>query len=96
MLLLKLRFFPLFISQIPQIHLAEVGSNTVRDVKQRILLVDLGEWFGYNHQMTLVEHNHQMALVVLSRSGVHLCFFRSKDCFQFVHLSYGKYTFPPI
>ena len=35
-------FPPLFISQIPRVNLAEVGSNTVRDVKQRILLVDLG------------------------------------------------------
>ena len=32
----------LFISLIPLVNLAEVGSNTVRDVKQRILLVDLG------------------------------------------------------
>ena len=33
----------LFISQIPQANLPEVGSNTVSDVKQRIILVDLGE-----------------------------------------------------
>ena len=38
----KTKIFPLFISQIPRVNLAEVGSNTVRDVKQRILLVDLG------------------------------------------------------
>ena len=39
----KTKISPLFISQIPRVNLAEVGSNTVRDVKQRILLVDLGE-----------------------------------------------------
>ena len=38
----KTKIFPLFISQIQRVNLAEVGSNTVRDVKQRILLVDLG------------------------------------------------------
>ena len=38
----KTKIFPLFISQIPRVNLAEVGSNTVRDVKQCILLVDLG------------------------------------------------------
>ena len=38
----KTKIPPLFISQIPRVNLAEVGSNTVRDVKQRILLVDLG------------------------------------------------------
>ena len=59
---IKTKHFSLFISQIPRASLPEVGSNTVSDLKQRILLVDLGEWFGYNHQMALVEHNHQMAL----------------------------------
>ena len=38
----KTKIVPLFISQISRVNLAEVGSNTVRDVKQRILLVDLG------------------------------------------------------
>ena len=61
----KTKISLLFISQIPRVNLAEVGSNTVRDVKQRILLVDLGECFGYNHQMAPVEHNDQMAPVVL-------------------------------
>ena len=61
----KTKISPLFISQIPRVNLAEVGSNTVRDVKQRILLVDLGECFGYNHQMAPVEHNHQMAPVCM-------------------------------
>ena len=59
---IKTTIFSLFNSQIPRANLPEVGSNTVSDVKQRILLVDLGEWFGYNHQMALVEHNQQMAL----------------------------------
>ena len=59
----KTKILPLFIPQIPRVNLAEVGSNTARDVKQRILLVDLGECFGYNHQMAPVEHNHQMAPV---------------------------------
>ena len=70
----------------------EVGSNAVSDVKQRILLVDLGEGFGYNHQMALVENNHQMALVVLPpRYGVHLCYFK-----QGVFSVCSFFTFPPI
>ena len=38
----KTKISPLFISKILRVNLAEVGSNTERDVKQRILLVDLG------------------------------------------------------
>ena len=38
---IKTKHFSLFISQIPRANLPEVGSNTVSDVKQRILLVDL-------------------------------------------------------
>ena len=38
---IKTTIFPLFICQIPRVNLTEVGSNTVRNVKQRILLVDL-------------------------------------------------------
>ena len=39
--------------KIPRVNLTEVIGNTVRNVKQRILLVDLGNWVGYNHQMAL-------------------------------------------
>ena len=37
---IKTTIFSLFISQIPRVHLAEGGSITTSDVKQRILLVD--------------------------------------------------------
>ena len=59
-------FFPIYFPN-PRVNLADVGSNNVSDVKQRIILVDLGKWVGYNHQMALVENNHQMALAVLWR-----------------------------
>ena len=40
---IKTTISPLFICQIPSVNSTEVGSNTVRNVKQRILLVDLAE-----------------------------------------------------
>ena len=49
---IKTTIFSLFMSQIPRVNLAEVGSNTVSDVTQRILLHNWliwGEWVSYNH-----------------------------------------------